>query len=803
LVNGLRALVRKLEIMNKLILSIAFVFTFISGYSQTGIYPNAENLRSDTIDVLDYEIHLDITDYAGKALSGFTVVNCQSKMNNVNVLNLDLLKFTIDSITLNNNNLTYSYNDTLLHINLGNSYNTGGNFEVTVYYHGKTQKDPSGWGGIYWGSNYAFNMGVGFADKPHNIGRYWFPCFDNFKERTTYNLYLTTKDNQYATSIGELISSTPKPNNKTEWYWKLDETIPTYLAMFAVNYYTIVSDTYNGINGSIPIQLYAKSGDTTNLKGSFANLKNCMDAFEGLYGPYRFNKIGYTVVPFNAGAMEHASNISYPSNTVNGNLGSEDLMAHELSHQWWGNYATTLTPQDMWLNEGMASFSANYFIEYVYGWETAKTRVKSTLFNILKKAHIDEGGYLAVSGIGHDLTYGDHVYKKGSLVAQNLRMLIGENDFGPAVTGFLNAHAYDNMTSLEFRDYLQTQTNEDVTGFFDGWVFNGGFPDYRIDSTTSIFLGGSYNIKVFITQTQNHAPAAFSNIPLEIEFILYNNYRITRTVMVGPNQTTASVVIPIEPDMITLNPNNKLCYATTDDMKMIKQTGPINYNNAMMEVNVTAISDSALLKIEHHWSAPDGLKDWANKPYLLSNYRYWKVDGILPSNFEAEASFMYDGREFGGYLDSLLVNITEDSLVLLYRENAKDDWTEYPYYTKNTLGSSTNKFGRMELSKLLKGEYTLANIDHSVLSIGSLEQPKNELKIYPNPSNAKVTLKWDLADTPTSIEIYSISGSKVLSLFPKQKDELSFNSKSLRSGQYIAKVTFKNKVISKQFSVTH
>jgi hypothetical protein len=308
---------------------------------------------------------------------------------------------------------------------------------------------------------------------------------------------------------------------------------------------------------------------------------------------------------------------------------------------------------------------------------------------------------------------------------------------------------------------------------------------------------------VFITQTQNHAPAAFSNIPLEIEFILYNNYRITRTVMVGPNQTTASVVIPIEPDMITLNPNNKLCYATTDDMKMIKQTGPINYNNAMMEVNVTAISDSALLKIEHHWSAPDGLKDWANKPYLLSNYRYWKVDGILPSNFEAEASFMYDGREFGGYLDSLLVNITEDSLVLLYRENAKDDWTEYPYYTKNTLGSSTNKFGRMELSKLLKGEYTLANIDHSVLSIGSLEQPKNELKIYPNPSNAKVTLKWDLADTPTSIEIYSISGSKVLSLFPKQKDELSFNSKSLRSGQYIAKVTFNNLVISKQFSVTH
>jgi len=789
--------------MNKLVLLIAFTFTFISGYSQTGDYPNEENLRSDTIDVLDYEIHLDITDFSGKALSGYTIVKCESRMNNVSVLNLDLLEFTIDSITYNGTNLTYSYTDTLLHINLGSSVNTGDVFEVAVYYHGQTQKDPSGWGGIYWGSNYAFNMGVGFADKPHNIGRYWFPCFDNFKERTTYNLYLTTNDNQYATSIGNLISSTPLTNNKTEWYWKLDKTIPTYLAMFAVNYYTIVSDTYNGINGPIPIQLYAKSSDTANLKGSFANLKNCMDAFEGLYGPYQFNKIGYTVVPFNAGAMEHASNISYPSNTVNGNLGSEDLMAHELAHQWWGNYATTLTPQDMWLNEGMASFSANYFIEHVYGWNVAKERVKSDLFNILKKAHLTEGGYLAISGVSHDFTYGDHVYVKGSLVAQNLRMLMGENNFGPAITGFLNSRAFNNMTSLQFRDYLQTQTSADVNGFFDGWVFNGGFPDYRIDSVQITPTTAQYEITLHINQLTNHAPNQFTNINLEVGFYNENFDIIVHSIVVGQNQTTVTVSNPFEPKMIILNPNNKLCYATTDDMKIIKQTGLVDFPNGLMKIDVKSISDSALLKIEHHWSAPDGLKNWGIKPYLLSNYRYWKVDGILPSNFETEASFMYDGREFGGYLDSLLVNITEDSLVLLYRENATDDWIEYPYYTKNTLGSSTNKFGRMELSKLLKGEYTLANIDHSVLSTGSSVQPKNELKIYPNPSSEKITLEWGLAEIPTNIEIFSITGSKVLLLKPSKNETLSFNTKSLKNGQYIAKVSFNDRVVSKQFTVIH
>jgi aminopeptidase N len=768
-----------------------------------GVYPNAENLRSDTIDIIDYEIHLDISDYSGKTLSGYTTVRFTPKMANVDVINLDLLRFSIDSISLNNANLTYIYNDTLIHINLGTNYGIGDTLDLLVHYNGTTRLDPSGWGGVYWGSNYAFNLGVGFEDNPHNIGRYWFPCFDNFKERTTYNLYLTTNDNQYATSIGDLISNTPVANNKMEWYWKLDETIPTYLAMFSVNYYTVVNDIYQGINGPIPINLYAKASDTTNLKGSFANLKKAMTAFEGLYGPYQFNKIGYTVVNFSSGAMEHASNISYPNNVVNGNLGSETLMAHELAHQWWGNYATTLTPQDMWLNEGMASFSAHYFSEAIYGWDAAKIDVKSTLFNILKKAHIDEGGYRAVSGVPHDLTYGDHVYRKGALVAQNLRMLLGENNFGSAVTGFLNSRAYNSMTSLQFRDYLQTTTSADVNGFFDGWVFNGGFPDYNIQDVTITPTPALTKVIVKVNQKLNHAPNKFTETPLEIGFYDASFNLMIDTILVGPDMAQIEVDLPIAPVLVTLNPNNKLCYATTDDIHVIKNTGLIDYTNALMRVDVTAITDSALIKIEHHWSAPDPIKDWANQPYRLSNYRYWKVDGYLPSGFDATADLLYDGRESGGYLDSLLVNVTEDSLVLLYRANASQDWEEYAHYTKNTLGSSTNKFGRILLSKLTLGEYTLANIDHSILSTGSLEKENNNIKIYPNPGNEKVTIEWENNNYPETIEIYSLDGKRVLQFDSSLNKTFSFNSKDLRNGQYIAKVTFEGQVYSKAFSVIH
>ncbi len=792
--------VKTITMKNITLLAFSLVAS-ISAFTQTGIYPNAENLRSDTIDVLDYEIHLDLTDFTGQTLSGFTVVKCEPKMNNVRSLSLDLLQFTIDSVTLNHTPLTYTYNNKLIKIDLGMNYSPGSILDVTVYYHGQTRKDPSGWGGIYWGNNYVFNMGVGFDDNPHNIGRYWFPCFDNFKERSTYNLHLITKDNQFATSIGDLISTTSLANNKKEWHWKLNETIPTYLAMFAVNYYTVVNENFTGMTRTIPIKLYAKSSDTTNLKGSFANLKNAMTAFEGLYGPYQFSKIGYTVVNFSSGAMEHASNITYPNNTVDGTLASETLMAHELAHQWWGNYATTLTPQDMWLNEGMASFSANYFVESVYGWKTAKVEVKSTLFNILKRAHIDEGGYLAISGVPHDLTYGDHVYRKGSLVAQNLRMLLGENNFGPAITGFLQSRAFNNMSSLQFRDYLQTQTNKNINGFFDGWVFNGGFPDYHIYDVTITPTPALTKITVAINQKLNHAPNAFTEIPLEIGFYDSSFNLTVETVMVGQNMTQIEVDLPIVPAMVTLNPNNKLCYATTDDIHTIKSAGTYAYPNGMMNVKATTVTDSALLKISHHWSAPSPSGKWIDKPYRLSNYRYWTVEGILPTDFEATADLTYDGKESGGYLDSLLVNITEDSLVLLYRANLNEEWTEYPFYTKNTLGISTNKFGIMQLSKLLLGEYTLANIDHSVLSTGELIKPKNELKIYPNPSNEKVTIEWQKGETPLAIDIYALDGKRVLTLKNLSHHQKTFNGKTLKNGQYVAQVTFENGVSSKKFTV--
>jgi aminopeptidase N len=155
----------------------------------------ADNSRSDTIDIIDYDIHLDILDFTGKSIGGYTSVTFKSKLDGVSQLYLDLLKLHVDSVKQNGQPLSFSYTDSLLLIiDLAAAMNTGDASVVTVYYHGKPQVDASGWGGFYFSGDYAYNLGVGFAADPHVYGRVWFPCFDNFVERSTYHFSITTSD---------------------------------------------------------------------------------------------------------------------------------------------------------------------------------------------------------------------------------------------------------------------------------------------------------------------------------------------------------------------------------------------------------------------------------------------------------------------------------------------------------------------------------------------------------------------------------------------------------------------------------
>jgi aminopeptidase N len=637
---------------------------------------------------------------------------------------------------------------------LGAIYNIGDTFTVKVAYHGIPQIDPSGFGGFSFASGYAYNLGVGFSADPHVYGRVWHPCFDNFIERASYSFAITTSTVHKAVCNGIMTGSVTNPNNTITWNWNLEQEIPSYLACIAVAAYTTVHQNFSSINGSIPVELAAVPNDTTNLKNAFINLENAFDAFENRFGPYLWDKVGYVLVPFNGGAMEHATNIAYPKAAITGGstVYEAELMSHELAHHWFGDLVTCKTAEDMWLNEGWASFSAFIFTESLYGKEAYKNDIRSNQAKILQFAHVKEGGYRAVSGIPHEWTYGDHVYLKGAAMAHTIRSYMGDSLFFNAVKYYLNANAFGDVDSDKMRTDFETSSGLDLSDCFNNWVFNPGYSHFSIDSFAVDNNGSANLVTLYVRQKLTGAPSLHNNVPLEVTFMndAFNSY--TTKIMMSGQTSNFTINVPFVPTYAGLNHELKISDAIVSQYKVIKTTGTHNMPDLKINFNISTISDSTFIRVEHNFTAPDPLGFGAG--YTISPNRYYKIDGIFSAGFKGVATINYDGRSAtpstNQFLDNLLFTnpFNEDSLVLLYRKSTAMPWSLYPYYTK-VMNNVNDKYGTIKIDSIQKGEYALAMKSGPTGIAKKIVQA--EVTLIPNP--AKDIVNIDLNNFPKSNNI--------------------------------------------------
>jgi aminopeptidase N len=727
---------------------------------------SADNLRSDTLDILNYNITLDFSNVGSQEIEGFCQVKFQAKQNGIATISLDLLQLTIDSITQNGQQLAYTYNDTLIVATLLSTLNTSDIDSVVVFYQGQPQGDPSGWGGFYFQGNYAYNLGVGFGADPHNYGRVWHPCFDNFVERATYDFTLITPSNLRGYANG-LITNEVDHGTHYERSWSLSQDIPTYLACVAVSDYTHVDQNYhsNLTGADIPMYLISVPSDTNNFKASFTHLDDAMEGFETQYGPYLWDKVGFHLVPFSSGAMEHATSIAYPRVTANGSLSYETLMAHELSHHWWGNLVTCRTDGDMWINEGLASYSERIFLEHVYGYDAYISDIRTNHKDILLNAHVRDSGYYAISGVPHSITYGDHSYNKGADVAHNLRAYMGDTEFFSGLQSFLNDNAYTDVDATDFRDHLNANTSVDVTDFFDDWVFNAGYPGFIIDSTMVTPNGSDYDVDVYVHQKLRGTSHYYSNVPIEITFVASDWEDTTLTIVCDGEFSNSQFTIPFNPAMTYLNANDKLSMAVTGENQVITSTGSKDLNYSMFRYVIDSAPDSSLIRIEHYWVAPDGFKEPSNEfAYYISEERFWKLDGIWADGFHATGRVYFTGKlGVSTELDPQLASLPgfhEDSIALFYRENATQNWTPVENISIQTVGSATDGRAYISFDTIKKGEYTFGWRKSPV----SVEEEETEaLTIFPNP--VKDWLQLDLKrnyNPHVQICIYNSNGQQVL-----------------------------------------
>ncbi|MBL7931188.1 MAG: T9SS type A sorting domain-containing protein [Bacteroidia bacterium] len=768
--------------------------------AQPPMYYSAENLRSDTFNILKYTINLEIGSTANSSISGNTMVRFAPKLNNRTFLRLDLLELTVDSVKEGGSLLTHTYNDTILRINFLSPKNVVDTSMVTVFYHGAPVIDVTGWGGFYFNNTqsaqYAFNLGVGFGAKPHNYGRVWFPCFDNFVERSKYEFNITSDSARKAYCNGQLVSDVINGSNRTR-QWILNEEIPTYLASVSLAKYTQVNWTVNTLNGLKPITLVGVPSDTTAMKSGFVNLKTCINGFENYFGPYKWNRFGYCLVPFNGGAMEHATNITYPRNAI-GNLNFEaDLMAHELSHHWWGDLITCETQEDMWINEGMATFSSYMFTEWKYGREAYLNKVKTEHDQLLHFLHHNEGGFRAVSGVPHSLTYGDHVYKKGADVAHTLRGYMGDTAFFDACKYTMQQNAFKSINSNEMKNLFQTSSGQNLNDFFTNWILSGGWSHFAIDSVRYLPASQGLDAVVYLKQKIYGAPALHSNVPLELSFFKQDWSRVTKRVVMSGATASFTVNIPFTPQYCAVNHDGKINDATSAEVKTIKTAANISYSIAKVYLQVqNSGADSSMLRIIHNYVKPDPFK---NNPAQsrLSDQHFWRIEGILSPGFHTKARFNYDGTKTTAgtyaYMDTSLTATNDDSLGIFFRLNASDDWALVKHYSKFASGGKT---GFIEVDTLKIGEYAFGNVgDTAVLNIPRISAQPEIIKVYPNPSAQKFAIELsNVASKGLKLTLINVDGQTIHSS-PINNKTTYIQTSQFAKGTYFLKVEQDGKTI--------
>ncbi|MDP4267985.1 MAG: M1 family metallopeptidase, partial [Bacteroidota bacterium] len=489
---------------------------------------------ADTVNIYHYEIFLDLHDITVPSIKGNCIISLNPQIDNLKSIKLDLLSLNVDSLKINNlRSDSYSYNRKNIDINFDKGFNRTDSVSINIYYHGSPVIDISNFGGFYFTDNYAFNLGVGLKANPPGFGRAWFPCIDDFRIKSTYDFHIKTSTKNKAICNGLLVSiDNNYVDNTNTYHWKINRLITSYLASVAVGNYTSINDTLNGKLNKIPVNIFVKPSDSANAVKSFVNLKSALNIFENLFGPYKWERIGYVGVPFTDGAMEHASNIAIPESLINGTINNEHVFYHELSHHWFGDLVTCAMPEDMWLNEGWATYCESLFSEYLYGNKAFKDYQRGIHHISIQLSGIIDSSVFPVFNPPQNYTYGVTTYYKGNDVVHSLRNYIGDSLFFSTIRSYMKDYSYKNISTDQFRKYFENKTNINLKDFFDNWLYTAGFPHFSTDSFTVNPNGKKYDITVFFRQKLSRRNFFSNSNKIEVSFMdkSWNIYKDTATI---------------------------------------------------------------------------------------------------------------------------------------------------------------------------------------------------------------------------------------------------------------------------------
>lgn len=717
--------------------------------------------RSDTFDIQHYDIHLDVTNYGGGTIKGWTSVDFRARMDDLDHIRFDLFALTVDSVLADGAPVVFAHDGQFLDIALPAVMNTGDEASLTVYYQGDPHQDPE-WGGFYFESQYIYNLGIGISTIPPNFGKVWYPCFDSFVERASYSYHIKSAGTYRFLGQGNFLGEVQLGGDTVIRSYELPQEIPTYISAIAVANYQEHAFTHSGLQADIPVTLRAKPADLPGMISRFGNLVDAIDACEYWYGPYPYDRVGYVLTT--DGALEIPSNVAYPQfMTGQTNASNRGLYTHELGHHWWGDKVSPFVHNDMWLKEGPAEYSGHLIEEWIGGQEAYLAAVKNNHYRVLREAHLDDDGFQALSPIPDPHIYGTHTYYKGASVMHNLRGYMGDELFRQGMRGVQQSLGENTMTPEQFRDSLEAATGVELDAFFDAWVFAPGYSVFVLRSWTSTAQSDSFAVVLDLQQKLRGTDVMHLNVPLEISFLDEQRNEYTARVMASGAFSTPTVMVPFDPATIIVNRFDRINQARTAHERLL--IPGVSFGSTQPYVDMimyqTALVDTTLVRIEHIWS---GAEDEETTPDVtqVSNTHYWDIGGLWPEGTILRGRFTYTGAT-EDRLDFDLVNGDETGMLMVYRETPLDPWTPYPDQTVLT-GDLTNGSGIVNLDVMRKGQYAFAK--SSIILNTSELQEEGWMELFPVPANDRLQVRLaDVTGGQVRFDMYDAQGKLAMRTF--------------------------------------
>ncbi len=348
------------------------------------------------------------------------------------------------------------------------------------------------------------SVGLNYStDRAHHVytiaepygSRRWYPCFDQpFDKFNEVTVAVDMPDYWSLASNGELIQrSYPSAGRKREVYHHA-HPISTYLVMIAAGDY---DRQYVSVNG-VEFRYFAYPADFSNALYDWERTPLMVAVYDSLFGPYPFEQYGMVETAL-GGAMEHQTFTTIDQNWVNGTRSAEGGVAHELSHQWFGDNLTCVDFRNIWLNEGFATYCAALFYESVSG----ETVFQNLLMNSANVYYWEDRNYLryAMYDPPDSIMFGSVEYDKGGWVLHMLRaQLLGDSVFFAGMRHYVAVHAAGTVNTEDFIQAMNDVSGQDLHWFFDQWVYHAGHPD--IEYTIQTGTPTSRDVTTFVHQTQ-------------------------------------------------------------------------------------------------------------------------------------------------------------------------------------------------------------------------------------------------------------------------------------------------------------